>query len=254
MLVAGNGLPLFRANRVASQLALPVNVDRAANALVVLTPRYQESRAREADFTWVDVSHVGTALTLANWGGDDDEGHASVALPWSFPWFGTTYNKVYIDTNGNVGFENWQAPTWNGDNRIPSAGEPNNRIAAFYEDMAGPDLNVCGGEDAVYTYNDAANKRFVVQYNNWCALKDSFLNTFEIILYSDGRVIVQYKNVPSAPPGLTAGISTDQSAVGVEGPGGLRGAVWTGQITDSAAWMYSKSGISGSIYLPFIRR
>lgn len=208
---------------------------------------------RAVGFSWVDITASGKALTATDWVGNDDEGQASVALPWSFPWFGGSYTTLTIDPNGNLGFDASMNKTWNQDNRIPSANTPNNRIAAFYEDMAGPGTAVCGGEGGVYTYNDAANGRFIVEYTNWCSIKDSKLNTFEALLYSDGRVIVQYLNVPSGPPGLSAGVNPGPSAVGVEGPGGASGLVISGAASGQA-WQYDPSASGVQVYLPDLDR
>jgi hypothetical protein len=215
-----------------------------------------ETGLTATNYSWVEISQTGKAITLADWGGDDDEGEAIVELPWSFPWFNGSYDTLYIDPNGNVGFDDWLGLTSNGDNRIPSSEVPNNRIAAFYEDMAGPNDGGCDNTGAVYTYYDKANQRFIVQYDNWCSWEDELLNTFEVILYSDGRVIVQYKNVPSSPPYLLLGEPAGVSSIGVEGPEGAAGYVWNGAAANNTAWLYGQDvpTVLNLIFTPLLRK
>lgn len=220
-------------------------------------------------FSWVDITSSGEALSIDDWvnsSGEnkDDEGHATVALPWPFPWFGDSYSDVHIDANGNVGFEDWTEDTWRSDNRIPSESQPNNRIAAFYEDMAGPDTGACdGNEGAVYTDYDENADRFVIEYFKWCSWDGHdpgapdriLLNTFEVILFPDGRVWVQYLEMPSAPANLEFGNPPGLSTVGLEGPDGEAGLIWEGATQAGMAWLYQPNGSIGSnrLYLPLIR-
>jgi hypothetical protein len=209
----------------------------------------------------VDISKTGQALSVEDWlnsSGEhkDDEGQAAVALPWPFPWFGNNYSTLFIDANGNVGFEDWSEDTWRSDNRIPSANQPNSRIAAFYKDMAGPITGACGGkEGGVYTGYDSTTNRFVVEYSKWCSWDDYGLNTFEVILYPDGRVSVQYLEMPSVPANLPYGNPPGDSVTGVEGPDGEAGLIWNGTVQAGVAWLYQPNGSIGSnrLYLPLIR-
>lgn len=206
-------------------------------------------------FSWVDITGVGAPFTISDWV-EDDEGQASVGLPWPFPWFGDTYSTLYVDANGNLGFEDWSVDTWIGDNRIPSPSQPNNRIAAFYMDMAGPDTQACGGtEGAVYTYYDSAGDRFIIEYDRWCTWGDYQLNTFEVILYSDGRVVVQYNDMQPEPPVLTNGHPPGESPVGIESPDGASGLSWYGRIQNGSAWLYQPYESVGAnrLYLPLVQ-
>lgn len=232
-----------------------------AKQAAVDAPELAEGVLANTEYAWIDITALGQALESVDWvtaNGEhkDDEGQASVGLPWTFPWFGQNYSKVYIDANGNVGFEDWTEDTWRSDNRIPSASQPNNRIAAFYEDMAGRDTGACqGNEGAVYTYHDHATNRFVIEYSQWCSWEDYGLNTFEVILYPDGRVVVQYQTMPSAPANLPYGNPPGPSIAGVESPDGTSGRLWGGTIADGSAWLYQPYETIGAnkIYLPLIR-
>lgn len=219
-------------------------------------------------FNWVDITGVGVPLQQEDWKDmegkpNDDEGHALVELPGPFPWFGVSYTTLYVDPNGNLGFVDWPVDTWVGDNRIPSLGQPDGRIAAFYEDMAGRYTGACGGkEDSVYTSYDREQERFIVEYYHWCSWKNiedpnaNRLNTFEVILYPDGQVLVQYLEVPSAPPFLTEGNPPGPSAVGIESTDGALGLVWSGEVKNGTAWLYRPSSLPGPnlILLPQILR
>jgi hypothetical protein len=208
-------------------------------------------------FSWVDITTLGAPFVHSDWVPEADEGHASADLPWPFPWFGETYTKLYIDINGNVGFEDWPVETWIGDNRIPSPGQPNNRIAAFYMDMAAPETRTCEGNGgAGYTYYDAAVDRFIVEYERWCTWRTFYLNTFEVILYPDGRVTVQYLDMQENLPSLPDGHPPGDSPAGIESPDGESGLIWNGTIRNGAAWLYLPDEAIGEnrLLIPFIQQ
>ncbi|MEZ4387022.1 MAG: C25 family cysteine peptidase [Candidatus Krumholzibacteriia bacterium] len=146
------------------------------------------------EYQWVDASLVGENVGIADDGLWDDETRV-VDLPFPFTYYGETFDKVSICSNGWLAFgatglkfyRNWM---------LPADGSPDAMVAAFWDDLA-------GGE--VYAWHDAANHRFVVQWNHF---KTRYANetyngdcTFEIILTEpafsgtdtgDGLITLQY--------------------------------------------------------------
>ncbi|MFZ5807799.1 MAG: S8 family serine peptidase [Chloroflexota bacterium] len=210
-------------------------------------PKSVMGNIADATAGFVDISSSGTAITWT----DDDEGHEEINLPWNFPWFGGEYSSVWVDANGELCFGDACSGgglTYNDDRRIPSANVPNGRIAAFYEDMTGPDnasyYGAACSPDAVYTEYDTVNDRFIIQYNDWCSWNDEEVNTFEVILYPNGQVEVQYDSVPSAPPNIVYGSYPGVSPAGIENMDGSAGYVWSGTVADDSAWLYTPDTLS----------
>jgi hypothetical protein len=88
----------------------------------VLTPS-----ARPACFEPFDTTAAGGWTQLAR---NDDSSYGPVDLNWDFSLFGSTYNQVFVNNNGNITFDNQL-------NAFNAAGLPINipMIAAFWADV-----------------------------------------------------------------------------------------------------------------------
>jgi uncharacterized repeat protein (TIGR01451 family) len=217
------------------------------------SPQIQPNSLVTAPFAWTEVGATGTAI---DWGKDDDENVVQVSLPWPFPFFGTYYKNLYVGTNGNVGFSPDSGGAYNADNRMPSPLAPNNRIAAFYQDLSGPiqaygACKLMGGK--VSTFDDTVNDRFIIQYTNWadynsCTMAGGSANTFQLVLARSGPFEVRYLSVPSAPPDLPFGSPAGRSAVGLEDATGAVGLAWTGTVANQTAWLFRPVMVHTVVY------
>jgi uncharacterized repeat protein (TIGR01451 family) len=222
------------------------------------SPQIHPSSLITVPFAWTEIGSLGAAI---DWGKDDDESVASVSLPWPFPFFGVYYRTLYVGTNGNVGFSPDAGGGYNQDNRLPSPARPNNRIAAFYEDLTGPlqaygACKLMGGK--VSTFTDLAADQFVIQYTNWadygsCTPAGGLANTFQIVLSRSGPVEVRYLNVPSAPPDLPAGAPAGPSAVGMEDATGAFALAWPGNVANQTAWRFRPVVVQTVVYTGLVR-
>ena len=188
-----------------------------------------------------DISGVGTAVVWP--GGDDDEGVVTTTLPWDFPFLGNTYDWVTINTNGELEFDTIPGSYLDG-GAIPDPASPNDRIAPLFGDQCGP--STCGVGDAVYYHYDAANDRFIVQWNKWVDFAallvygTSYTNTYQVVLYPDGSVEAYYGelNSPTGWP-LTNNWGDLVGDVGVENRDGTYGVTWSGwPPTTGDAWAF----------------
>jgi uncharacterized repeat protein (TIGR01451 family) len=224
-----------------------------------------------ADYDWFDISGFGTAHTNpGEWIGyftwnyglpDDDEGSFYVDLPFDYPYFGGLYDYVYVDANGQVTFDYWTtyASAFFCDGLIPGYDGCYDRIAVLLGDQAGPILGdantglLPGG--TVYTYHDdggtagdTADDRFIIQWDEWQvsfragAMEYPYpANTYQLILYPDGRAKAQYAEIVYTPPHFGGQNPAD---IGVEGPEGgyytpvLEGYRWHLTPENGSAWMY----------------
>lgn len=181
-------------------------------------------------YEWIECSPAyggsGTRISL------QDNRTTVVNLPFPFVFYGQTYNRVRISDNGWIAldtsvdlldFYNWS---------LPSPYGCGARICPFWDnlDPAKAVNNVPVG-DGIYTFNDAENHRFVVEWSRLgntdqsgvdspLIFKD--LQTFQVILYDpavwpstgsdDGIIQFQYKqilNIDSGRTWATVGIENE---------------------------------------------
>ncbi len=235
-----------------------------------------------AAYNWVDISDPDNLYqgpwheTYSFLNPDDDEGTFTVTLPFDFTFFGSTYDTIFVDANGQILFE----PRLYGryaDGLIPSDdwlynlsefGPADNRIAVLFGDQGGPSVQSywsnSAGNGQIFTYHDDANTpetgddRFIIQWDEWqwsyrpcysyqrygCSVPYPD-NTYQAIIYPDGRVKAQYAEINQIPP---AGYVAYESGatdfltliadVGVEAPGDLLGYTWHLTPTSGLAWEY----------------
>jgi len=174
-------------------------------------------------FSWVDITSVGTAIAL----GDDDV--EKVPMGFSFPFYGNTYDSIYIISNGYLGFGATSSDYSN--DSIPNSSTPNNLIAIWWDDLDPSDL------PNIYYYYDSANQRFIVSYvgvpNYWSATDTTGSLTFQAILYPNGNIKTQYL---SMNPGLD---SLSESTIGIENAAGTTGL----QVVYNQAYMTDSTAI-----------
>ncbi len=182
-------------------------------------------------FSWVDISAVGTEVTLG-----DDGFVGPYAIGFDFPYYGTAYNQLYIGSNGLLTFGAGSASRINV--AIPDTGAPNNFIAMWWDDLDPGE----GGH--IYYYYDAANDRFIVTFDaiqNYITGGGTGSLTFQAILYTDGRVVLQYA---SMNPG--ADIDGLQGAtIGIENASGTEGL----EVVFNGAYMHND--LSVEVFMPY---
>lgn len=158
-------------------------------------------------YSWFDISGIGTQIT--SWtNGTGDDGNAAVSLPFSFPYYGTNYSSIAVCTNGWISFNSATTSVAFSNSAIPSASEPNNTLYPFWDDL---DVRTSGG---IYYYNDVANSRFVIQYNNVPHFSSGGPYTFQVFLYTNGRIVYQYQSMVSLLNSATIG---HENSTGTDG-------------------------------------
>jgi hypothetical protein len=105
------------------------------------------------------VSGIPTSVNLALSGSYDAE--VSVALPWAFPWHGSTYSTINVGSTGGISFTPGTELGWT-NSCLPAYGTSSSDgapdIAPFWDNVQ----PVEGG--SVYAWEDAANGRFIVSW------------------------------------------------------------------------------------------
>jgi uncharacterized protein (TIGR03437 family) len=136
----------------------------------------------------------------------DDDDTRPVGLPFAFPFFGVTYNQVWVNSDGNLTFTVGDSASTDRSLGRMTAGPP--RISPLFDD-----LNPAQTAGGVRVFADST--RVVVSWVNVPEYAQDGTGppqTFQVRLYPDGRIQFSY-----------AGISASSAVVGVA-PGNLQGS------------------------------
>jgi subtilisin family serine protease len=169
-------------------------------------------------FDWVDAS---TTTPLF---GDEFVGRLS--LPFDFPFYGETYDEVWLSDNGYLNFlgpDQFNSfPV-----EIPSESDPNAAIYALWQDLH-VDSEGAIKFEIVGTSPDQA---FVIEYEN--VMAGSSARTFEIKLWENGDIDLLYAETDS---GEDAGIGIENA----DGTDALSFGFFSDVLTDDAAYRFTE--------------
>jgi len=155
---------------------------------------------------WEDSYDASAASAGARLDGLEDDDARQVALPFAFPFFGASYQQVWVNSDGNLTFTAADTASTERSLGRMTAGPP--RISALFRDL---DPSVSGRGVTVLTGAD----RFVVSWGAVPEYRDVGLGpaqTFQIRLFASGLIEFAY-----------AGINTTSAIVGLS-PGRLQGS------------------------------
>ncbi len=185
-----------------------------ANSLAISAPS-------RPTYGWIDpVAGGHTLIADLDWAIDGDDGFLPgkyIGFPFTF--FGVSYDSVFIGTNGWLCFTNPSALTTaqlRGFTTIPTAGGLENYVAAAWKDL---DCRTGTYPNAKVYFSADAN-RFVatfMQVHTFNSTPDSI--TFQIILYPNHNIKIQYNDALSANPSPISNAST----TGIEDATGANG-------------------------------
>jgi len=151
-------------------------------------------------YDWVDISGTGEVV-----GGGDDANHGPFNLGFDFPFYDQVYDVVRVCTNGWLSFIDTDTEYTN--QGIPNSSSPNALLCPFWDD-----LNPSTG-GTIYYLADAANQRFIVQWEGVPHYYADGAEYFQVILYADGTIVYQYETVYDGT----------SATVGIENPTGTDG-------------------------------
>ncbi|NQV49334.1 MAG: T9SS type A sorting domain-containing protein [Candidatus Marinimicrobia bacterium] len=184
-------------------------------------------------YDWIEIvpglgSVTGTLVPL-NDNGNNQEDIETISLPFDFGFYGREYDQISICSNGYIALGESAVALFR-NYPVPGPLGPNPMIAAFWDDL------VMGSGD-VYTYFNASEHFFVIEYHN---MQNSYSNDtekFEIILYDaeyygstdgNGDIKIQYHTINNNNTGSTSSSSHGQySTIGLEDHTGQVGMQYT---------------------------
>jgi hypothetical protein len=128
-----------------------------------------------------------------------------VDIPFAFPFYGVAPTQLWVNSNGSLTFES------------PDTTEPeslaafNNqaRIAAFFDDLSPAEVQF-DYKSGVYLNSSIPGELIITYYRVTHAVLLGYLrrpNTFQIQLYSDGRIIFAYNGIGWTDTGSIVGIT-----------------------------------------------
>lgn len=143
----------------------------------------------ESTYTWDGTDADRYKSTSADYNYDyGDEASLSYTLPWSFTYYGQTYNQISVDANGNIWFS-FAGSAYS--ISLPSAGKGpvisvlNNDLTSLYY-----------GGFFIQHKTDAQGDRVVIEWQaeTYSDEGTSSLNNFEVVLFSNGAIRADYKS------------------------------------------------------------
>lgn len=156
-----------------------------------------------------DISTTGTILNTAS---GCDDCFENVGLPFGFAFYGTTYNDVYVSSNGYLGLGAGSS-TFTNQEVLPNPAVPNNIICPLWDDFN----TLSAGE--IYYQSFSSPDRFVVQWNRVRRFgAASGENTFQAILFSNGNMQFVYGAIEVGLLTPTVGIENATGTSGITLP------------------------------------
>ena len=148
--------------------------------------------------------------------GDDDIYSGLINIPFTFCFFGNTYNQLVIGSNGVISFDASLAGGYNPysfSNSTPSPSLPTNSIMGIYHDI---DPSVCG---AIRYANLGSYpcRTFVVNFDNVCHFScNNLVSRHQIVIYESTNAIEVY--VESKP--TCASWNSGNALIGIQNAAG----------------------------------
>ncbi len=156
-------------------------------------------------YNWIEIDPdyggSGTDLNLSNSGNGNWNGNplAHVDLPFSFKFYGISYNEITVSPNGWVAMGHSDMEAFR-NYPIPGAGGPSPMIAGFWDDLE----TTSSGDVFIYDTGDS----FIIEWSDMRTENNNSIETFQVILlndsappYGDNSIKVQYKEFNNTSSG-----------------------------------------------------
>jgi parallel beta-helix repeat protein len=159
---------------------------------------------------WVEIAGpaAGPGTDAGIYGDDVNMGPFNIGF--AFPFYDCEFfSSIRLCSNGWASFTS-TATTYS-NVAIPNAAEPNNLLAAYWDDF------ITSTTGSVWYYYDSANDRFIAEWYQVPHLSTNGSYTFELILYPDGTIDYLYNNITHGTPNdCTIGIENATGTIGVQ--------------------------------------
>lgn len=233
----GPGCPSVNAG---SDQVLPCNTSCAnLNASIFQTGQTTSYQVTSIPFTPPYAFNQGTPFSI----NIDDIWSDVINLPFTFCFYGTSYNQLVVGANGIISFDlSYASGTcpWQYTQAIPNNALPLNAIFGAYHDV---DPSVCGAIRYAILGSWPC-RTFVFNYDAVCHYScNNLTTTQQIVLYENTNVIEVYiQNKPTCNSwnsgNAVIGIQNANGTAGLTPPGRNTGP-WT---ANNEAWRFTPNG------------
>ena len=131
----------------------------------------------EGPATWYDAKTNGVNLGIYG-----DDGYSYIDLPFTFQFYDSSFDRVYISTNGWLSFDNTQPYDLSG----PVFPSSDSRFAYCIV----PYLADLIAEGNIYAWSTP--EFLVIQYDSYNWLGGTVLGTFQVVFYAEGVIEINY--------------------------------------------------------------
>jgi hypothetical protein len=167
-------------NEAVGDIRYQPTPDNAAGAPLYYAVEDSDGAGRAPIYQWTEIRTMGTQVALT------DESVSTITLPFTFRWYGTGYTSLSVCSNGWISFGS-NGSTEYDNTAIPTSAFSNPTIFPCWNDL-NPSSRWVG------YYNDAANHRFIVEYDSIVYYGTTTYNKFQVIYY-DSTVSDPYYDV-----------------------------------------------------------
>ena len=188
---------------------------------VIPAHTYQFKNSTEVggpEFSWEEISTPENKVTIPGdiWVADTNL-WVGVKLPFTFNYYGTDHDSIFVGFNGIISFVNYQPLSPFGGSAIPSTEKPNNFIAPLYG-FIGPDDHALYPQSGHYCKVEA--DRVIVEFRDFnTGFSMSGPMSIEAIIYKSGNIKFQYKLANSNETDLIS----NYGSIGIENADGSEG-------------------------------
>ena len=160
------------------------------------------------NYNWIDIEDDNETLIF-----DTNDGGAIIDLGFNFPFYGTSYGLCVAMANGWIAFDG-TSEEWN-NGSIFDDDSPRAAILAFWDDLNPVnEENDFGSGHVRYNAND---ERVVIWYDNVIHWTDyERVYDFQIVLYQDGKIDINYRDMEGTTGSATVGIIDNDGDYGLE--------------------------------------
>ena len=161
------------------------------------------------NYYWLNIENIGNQV----WFQDNDTASGPFNIGFEFPFYNNTYNNFIVSPNGWIGFID-DNPAYENIS-IPNVDAPKPAIFAFWDDLnpinleSSPDMS-----GRVKYYSDGS--KLVISYNDIAQWGESSRLNFQIIIYKNGRIDINYAGMTGDRTSATIGIQNDDGTIAQE--------------------------------------
>jgi len=157
-------------------------------------------------FNWVDISSTGTLLSLTG----DDAGVIITNMGMTFPFYGSNFTAVRVNTNGFISFDTTNTANPYSNVALPTTTLAKNTIAPYWDDLY---FRTAYGTPARTSraYWKYDGTKVIIQYKNVFQRLTTEDFNFEILLYPSGKIVIQYLTMTGTLNNGTVGMQNLQT-------------------------------------------